>query len=101
MNEIRLHTNTPTYRSPEWTAAVEHMAQTNAPRRFSVIGHDDTTENSAILAWGFDYGDGDVIVESARDDRRWDLNSPTAANQHFPCPATGSIEIYWIDSPVT
>ena len=93
------YTAVPAYRSQEWMAAVERMAHSHAPRRFSVIGHDDNTENSAILAWGFDYGDGEVHIESVCDDRRWVVDSPAAVDRHFPCPATGSVEVYWIDPP--
>jgi|GEM_PF-6655972 len=101
MNEAEQHDKVPTYDSPEWNAAVGRMVESLAPRRFSVIGHDDVTRNSAILAWGFDYGGGEVLVESARDERRWSVYSPTEIDKYFPCPITGRVEIYWIDQPPT
>ena len=65
MDELRQHTTTPTYRGSEWSKAVTEMAHANAPRRFSVIGHDDHTQNSAILAWA-----STTVTGASRSNRR-------------------------------
>lgn len=97
--ESSSHQRIPSFRSPQWSAEVRRMVTAQAPLRFAVVAHDPGTKDSAILAWGFDYGDGDVIIESARDDRRWLINSPDAIRKHFPAAPQDGLEIIWIDNP--
>ena len=90
-------TEFPQFRTPEWTQLLHSVIERNAPRRFAAIGHDATTGDSAVLAWGFDYGDGEVIVESAQDDSRWLLTAPENLERYLPPHPDGGFEIIWID----
>jgi hypothetical protein len=89
----------PAFRSAAWDAEVARMVRRSAPVRFSVVGHDPVREDSAVLAWGLDYGDGEVIVDSARDDRRWYLTTPDAVFKYFPRAPADGLQIIWIDPP--
>lgn len=89
----------PKFATSEWDLLVRRMVMTSAPSRFSVIGHDRRTEDSAILAWGFDFGDGEVIVESTRADRRWLISAPEQIHRYFPYAPADGLEIIWVDRP--
>ncbi|GAA4923901.1 hypothetical protein LX16_5339 [Stackebrandtia albiflava] len=89
----------PAFRSSAWDVEVERMVRRAAPARFSVVGHDPAKRDSTVLAWGLDYGDGEVIVDSARDDRRWSVTDPEAVFKYFPRAPTDGLQIIWIDPP--
>lgn len=77
---------------------IASMIERNAPRRFAVVAHDKTTDNSTILAWGLDYGDDDIYIDSARDDTRWHLSRPEDVFKYFPePPEPDCLQIVWID----
>lgn len=87
----------PEFGGAQWDAAVRNMAASHAPQRFAVVGHDVKTRDSAILAWGFDYGAGDVVVESVRFGRRWRLRAAADVFKYFPQAPAGGLDIVWVD----
>ncbi|HZE37596.1 MAG TPA: hypothetical protein VE172_02190 [Stackebrandtia sp.] len=91
----------PTFGSPQWNTEVRRMVTAQAPLRFGVVGHDPQTKNSAILAWGFDYGQGEVVVESVRGDQRWQLSTAEDIRKYFPQAPEGGLELIWIDGQAT
>ncbi|MFD0555432.1 hypothetical protein FB566_0636 [Stackebrandtia endophytica] len=99
MNDSTPEPCLPVFRSEQWDAQVNQMVHRMAPTRFSVVGHDPATEDSAILAWGLDYGNGEVIVDSVRDNRRWYVTSPEDVFKYFPRAPGNGLEIIWIDNP--
>lgn len=81
-----------------YATAVASMIEANAPRRFAVIGHDKDNDNSTVLAWGLDYGDDDIHIDSTRDSTRWHVNKPEEVFKYFPePPEPDCLQILWID----
>lgn len=88
----------PKFGDDQYEISVASMIERNAPRRFAVVAHDKDNHNSAVLAWGLDYGDNDVHIDSTRDDTRWHLSKPEDVFKYFPePPEPDCLEIIWID----
>lgn len=80
--------------------AVASMIEVNAPRRFAVVAHDKEANNSAVLAWGLDYGDNDIYIDSAHDNTRWQVSKPEDVFKYFSDPPEPDcLQILWIDGP--
>lgn len=91
-------TSPPKFGDDRYEISVASMIERNAPRRFAVVAHDKDNHNSAVLAWGLDYGDDDIYIDSTHDDTRWHLSKPDDILKYLPePPEPDCLEIVWID----
>ena len=99
MTPPRIDSEIPEFGTAAWDAAVRRMVAEQAPRRFTVVGHDPQLPDSAILGWGLDYGTGCVVVDAADATGHWWLTEADQIRGYFPAAPRNGIDIIWHDRP--